>query len=63
MDEGKIEIGQQVKDKESTFAGKVVGRAEYLYGLPQLFVATGDVVDGKPVERWIAEGQVDVLPI
>jgi len=63
MDEGKIEIGKQVKDKESPFCGKVVGRAEYLYGEPSLLVATGNVVDGQRVEKWIPEAQVTVLSI
>lgn len=61
MEEAKIEIGQHVKDKESPFAGKVIGRIDYLYGLSSLLVATGEIVDGKPVDWWIEEGRVEVL--
>lgn len=55
-----IELGSRVRDKETSYDGKVTGRAEYLYEKPRVLVENKDTT-GRPIEQWIAEDRVEVL--
>lgn len=59
MDE--IQLGTTAKDKNSPLTGLVTGRAEYLNRAPMVQITTQDELgqDGKPIETWLEEGQVE----
>ncbi len=59
----KIQLGQTVQDKVTTFTGVVMGRVEYLTGCAQVLVQP-PAKDGAWVEsRWFDEPRVEALPV
>lgn len=56
-----IELGVLAKDVVSGFEGVVTIRCEYLYGSPRCQLTSKYMKDGKPVECWMDEGQVEVV--
>lgn len=51
-----IEMGDMVKDRLTGITGRVIARAQYLYGVPTACVEY--VSEGKIVEVWFAEGRL-----
>ena len=58
-----IELGMTVKDRINGFEGVVTGRAEYLYGCIQVFVAPTKLAEGGkyPEGQWLDEGRVQAF--
>lgn len=57
----KIELGSTVKDSINGYQGIAIGRAEYLYGEPNVLVESLELKDGKPQVYWIAEARLIVV--
>lgn len=55
-----IKLGSRVRDKETSYDGKVTGRAEYLYEKSMVLVENKDTT-GRPIEKWIAEDRIEVI--
>ena len=43
-------LGSKVKDLVSGFEGTVLGEAQYLYSVSQLFVVPYGLKDGRPID-------------
>lgn len=58
----KIELGSNVKDKITGFAGVVTGRHEYLHGCRRYSVSSTELKDGKRLEaEYFDEDALDIV--
>lgn len=56
----KVILGQRVRDRVTGFEGVVIGRTEFLYATPRVWVDPGLMNDGKPIEAsWFDEPRVE----
>jgi len=56
------ELGDRVLDNVTAFEGTVIGRCEYLYDTPSVWVLSDNLdKDGKPVEVWVTEARCTVV--
>lgn len=55
-------LGKTVKDGLSNFCGTAIGRATYLYSVPQILISQ-DLKDSaeRPKEEWFPEPRVKVI--
>lgn len=60
-----IPLGAIVRDRVSGIRGQVLGRSEFLYASPRVFVAVRECdTDGKPQEAsWFDESRMEVLGV
>lgn len=59
----RIELGDQVKDKDSYYEGTVTARIDYLRRAPRFAVKTKLQHEGKPVEWvWFDENDLELAP-
>lgn len=62
----KVEQGDLVQDKITSYKGITVGKATYLTGCDQFLVqpaCSEDAEDTYPVSQWLDEGRLTVLDI
>jgi hypothetical protein len=57
-----VKLGDTVIDPLTGFTGLVTSRTEFLFGCVRLAVESKEMKDGKPVELYLDEQRVTVLP-
>jgi len=60
-----ISLGSKIRDRISGVKGIAVGRAEYLYSSPRIWMGIAEMdSNGKPNDPfWLDEAQVEVLEV